>query len=80
MKVLLYSKGAVKTLGRMPKHDGQALVAKLESYARGEPQDVIKLKGSDAHRLRHGDWRALLTVTKTEVRVEIIVNRREAYR
>jgi mRNA interferase RelE/StbE len=80
MRALLYSRSALKALAKMPRHDGHALREKLQRFADGEQEDVIKLKGSDGFRLRHGDWRALLSVDETEIRVEAIVHRRQAYR
>ena len=80
MKALLYSRSALKALAKVPRHDSRALRDKLERFASGEEADVVKLKGSDGYRLRHGDWRALLSVDEAEIRVEVIVHRREAYR
>lgn len=80
MKALLYSRSALKALAKMPRHDSRALRDKLEGFARGEQEDIVKLKGSDGYRLRHGDWRALLSIGEADIRVEAIVHRREAYR
>jgi mRNA interferase RelE/StbE len=82
MKDLIYTKTALKGLKPkvMPKADSEAIRAKLESYAKGEPQDVTPLKGSDLHRLRHGDWRAILKIDAETITVAEIKHRREAYR
>jgi mRNA interferase RelE/StbE len=79
-KTLTFTNAAAKSLRKMPKGDSQALIAKLRAYAAGERQNVVKLQGADGYRLRHGDWRALLTVTKTEITVGAIAHRREVYR
>lgn len=80
LKALTFTNVALKSLRKMPLGDSEALLAKLKSYAAGERQDVVKLQGSDGHRLRHGNWRALLSVTDTEIIVGAIEHRREAYR
>jgi mRNA interferase RelE/StbE len=81
MKTLTYTKTALKDLKRVPKADSEAIRSKLTSFAKDEPQDVTKLKGyDDRYRLRHGDWRALMTVSDTEITVAAIRHRREAYR
>jgi mRNA-degrading endonuclease RelE of RelBE toxin-antitoxin system len=64
----------------MPAKDAQAIVAKLESFAEGERQDVVKLQGSDLYRLRHGNWRAILAMDDEAITVAEILNRRDAYR
>jgi mRNA-degrading endonuclease RelE of RelBE toxin-antitoxin system len=80
MKALAYTRVALKDLKGLPKADAMAIRMKIVSFAAGEPQDVTKLKGLDLYRLRHGDWRALLTVTETEITVARVRHRPEAYR
>jgi mRNA interferase RelE/StbE len=80
MKSLTYTRTALKDLKAMPRTDSAAIRSKLESFAKGEPQDVTKLQGSDGYRLRHGDWRALMIVDEKEITVAAIRHRREAYR
>ena len=80
MKTLLFTRGALKSLRKMPRRDSQAILAKLKSFARGEEQDIVKLQGSEGYRLRHGDWRALFVLSENEITVAAIEHRREAYR
>ena len=80
MKTLTFTKAALKTLRKMSTQDSQPLLNKLKRYAAGERQDVVKLQGSEGYRLRHGNWRALLSVTDEEITVGAIEHRREAYR
>ena len=80
MKTLTFTKAALKALRNMESRDSQAIQDKLESYARGEQQDVIKLKGSDTYRLRHGNFRALMSIGRNEIIVTVILDRRDVYR
>lgn len=80
MKALAYTRVALKDLKNLPKADAMAIRKKIVSFESGEPQDVTKLKGLDLYRLRHGEWRALLTVSETEITVARVRHRREAYR
>jgi mRNA interferase RelE/StbE len=80
MKTLNLTRTAIKDLKSIPPRDRQALMAKLESYAAGEPQDVVALKGSNFLRLRHGAWRAIFAETESAITVATVLHRREAYR
>jgi mRNA interferase RelE/StbE len=75
---------AVKALRRMPRHDADALLARLEAVA-ADPFGVhpfAKAFGGGAGRVRHGDWRAVyrLDTPRGEMVVSRIAHRREAYR
>jgi mRNA interferase RelE/StbE len=80
MKALTYTTAALKTLRKMPAKDSRAMLAKLKSYPAGEQQDIVKLQGADGYRLRLGHWRALMSVTETEITVGAIEHRRDVYR
>jgi mRNA interferase RelE/StbE len=79
-KALAFTRSATKSLRSLPRKDAQAIIAKLEAYARGEREDVVRLVGTDMLRLRHGDWRAAFEETRTEIIVLAVAHRREAYR
>ncbi len=60
MKRVEYTRAAIKVMDRMqPKRRG-AIRAKVDAFARGEPVDVKKLKGSTLLRIRVGDDRVIL--------------------
>lgn len=63
MKDILYRPAARQALKRMPKPTALRIIDKVEAYAR-DPASVANnvkaLKGSDAIRLRVGDWRVVM--------------------
>lgn len=71
---------ALKQLRSIPTEDRDALLAKLETYARSGLGDVKKLKGTSSLRLRHGDWRAVFDREKSVAQVLDIAHRREIYK
>lgn len=77
--LIAFSPRALKDLKAMPAKDSVAIMAKLESYAATGAGDVKKLIGSPYYRLRHGEWRAIFSVTDG-VLVLRVLHRREAYR
>ena len=63
MKDVRYSRAAAKTLRRMPANTARTIRAKVSAYAEdpaSQANNVSALKGSDALRLRVGDWRVLM--------------------
>lgn len=60
MKLVQYSKAATKVLDRMQPKRRVAIRAKVDAFARGEPVDVKKLKGSALLRIRVGDDRVII--------------------
>jgi mRNA interferase RelE/StbE len=80
MKTVTITPTAMKSLRDIPKHDRTTIIAKLEAYAIGQRQDVVRLKGLTSLRLRHGDWRVIFDETATTIDVLMISHRREAYR
>ena len=63
MKEVTYTRSAIKTLRRMPTNLAARIVAKVEEYATDPAalaNNVKALKGSDAIRLRVGDWRVIM--------------------
>ena len=69
----VYSRGAQKNVGAMPKGDAAQLVSRINAYA-ADPMtpnvDVNSVKGRPGvYRLRWGRWRALFRVENGEMRL-----------
>lgn len=60
MKVVQYTKAASKVLERMQPKRRAAIRSKVDAFARGEPVDVKKLRGSAYLRIRVGDDRVII--------------------
>lgn len=62
-KAVSYSRDAVKALRRMPANTAELIVSKIDLYAENPAalaNHVKALRGSDAIRLRVGDWRVIM--------------------
>ena len=62
MKRISYSRDALRTLRRIPANEARRIRGKIEAYAAdptSQANNVKALQGSDAIRLRVGDWRAI---------------------
>jgi mRNA interferase RelE/StbE len=82
---LVISREALRVLRSLPRNRRETVVAKIEEIAadpRGSHPQATSLKGSDAFRLRIGDWRVLYEIDHRNRRmiVTAIAHRREAYR
>ena len=63
MKQVTYQSAALKTLRKMPVNTARRIVAKVDAYATdpaSQANNVKALKGTDAIRLRVGDWRVVM--------------------
>ena len=63
MKPITYQPAALKSLRRMPANMAQRIRAKVRAYAddpSSQANNVKRLKGSSAIRLRVGDWRVIM--------------------
>jgi mRNA interferase RelE/StbE len=63
MKVISYSKAAIRTLRRMPPATAGLIRSKIETYADNpdaQANNVTALKGRTGIRLRVGDWRVIM--------------------
>ena len=70
-----YSRDAQKVLVRMPANTAQLVRSKIEQLASdplGSNNNVKRLKGMDAFRLRVGDWRIVYELHHRTVVVFII--------
>ena len=67
MKIITYSKDALKVLRRMPKNASLLIVSKIEQFASDPASlgnNLKPLKGRPGEfRLRVGDWRVIMTET-----------------
>lgn len=63
MKEIIYQPKAQKALRKMPRNTANLIVGKIESYASdpaSQQNNVIRLKGDEALRMRIGDWRVFM--------------------
>lgn len=63
MKQVTYQPAARKSLRKMPTNTARRIVGKIDAYAvnpASQANNVKALKGTDAIRLRVGDWRVLM--------------------
>ncbi|MCY3819631.1 MAG: type II toxin-antitoxin system RelE/ParE family toxin [Gammaproteobacteria bacterium] len=64
MKDIEYSRGAVRTLARMPRHRAISIRNKIRACAENpssQANNVERLRGADGLlRLRVGDWRVIM--------------------
>ncbi len=81
---IVYEKQAVKTLAKMPVKTALQIKEKIAAFASrsGRPNlDIETLKGIEGgYRLRQGDWRALMIIDGTTLRVVAIKPRGDAYK
>lgn len=83
MTTISYSKGALKTLKRMPRPDAQRLQRKIAAYADDpatQRNNVKALAGSEYIRLRVGSWRVIMDDQGTVLLVLKIGARGDVYR
>lgn len=63
MKQVVYAKAAVRALLKMPANTARRIRDKVDEYAAdpaSQANNVKKLQGRDAVRLRVGDWRVIM--------------------
>lgn len=77
--IVRYHRNAVRGLRRMPAEDAAKLREKLQHYADTNQGDVVRMQGSDAYRLRHGNWRAIFEI-EGDMIVVTVAHRRDVYR
>ena len=58
----IISSRAKKDLDGLPTKDRDAIITKLQTFARTGAGDVKKLQGRPEYRLRHGVWRAMFEI------------------
>lgn len=83
MKEVVYSKGALRTLSRIPVNVGELIRAKIRQYAgapASQANNVTALKGQPGvYRLRVGDWRVLFTEAGEVLAIVRLAPRGDAY-
>ncbi|KRA55799.1 type II toxin-antitoxin system RelE family toxin [Devosia sp. Root635] len=63
MKPITYKPAATKALRKMPANTAHRIIGKIEAYAAdpaSQQNNVKALKGTQAIRLRVGDWRVIM--------------------
>jgi mRNA interferase RelE/StbE len=82
MKKIAYSNQARKELMRINIEDSQRIRSKIERYARHPgslSNNVKRLKGRPALRLRVGDWRVIFNESTESIDVLVIGPRGSVY-
>jgi mRNA interferase RelE/StbE len=70
-----YSRDALKSLARMPANTSKLIRSKLGTLAAdpsGANNNVKRLKGVDAFRLRVGDWRVVYQIDRQAIVIVVI--------
>lgn len=78
MRKLVYSRGAVKGLRRMPRAEAESMRDRLQDIADGQAE-AEKLRGRPEHKVRVGGWRALLLISDDTVEVRVVARRGQVY-
>ena len=63
MKTVVYTKIALRSLGRLPQNIARRIRDKISEFAAdpsSQANNVKALQGSDLIRLRVGDWRVIM--------------------
>lgn len=63
MKLVSYSRSALKTLRKMPRDTAERIMGKVDQYAAdpaSQASNVKALQGREGIRLRVGDWRVIM--------------------
>lgn len=72
-KKIAFSKQAVKTLSKLPANESARIRSKLRQYAddpASQANNVKRLQGQDAYRLRVGGWRVIFD--ENDVVIDVI--------
>ena len=69
-----FERAALKTLRAMPKNVSRLLLVKIEALAANpaQAQNVKRLVGRPAYRLRVGDWRVIYTLVEERLIVRVL--------
>lgn len=78
MKAIRYAPSAAADL-RKYRSVAKRIMAKVERYAQTGAGNVTPLVGSDARRLRDGDFRVIFVETETQILVTKIGPRGDIY-
>lgn len=72
MKQVAYTKTALKSLRRIPVNEAEKITTKIAQYAAdpaAQANNVTKLVGRPALRLRVGDWRIIFEEDEATISV-----------
>lgn len=83
MKTISYTARADRALAKMPRKQAEAVEEKIEQYAR-DPESlsgqVKALRGTDARRLRVGNYRVIFNEELVVLNVLAIGHRKAIYK
>ena len=79
MKPVAFTTSARKSFRKLPADVQGQVEAKIEAYLATGAGDVTKLVGSDASRLRSGDYRVVFVEDAAEFTILAVAHRREVY-
>ena len=79
---LIITKPAEKDLAKLDGTTRERIKDVLDKFIAGEQVDIVKLAGINEYRIRVGDYRVRITISKETVTVYAlrILHRREIYR
>lgn len=79
---LVITERAKRDLSKLDKKVAKRIVKALEEFVHGQQVDILKLKGTNEFRVRVGDYRVRIEISKEAVTVFAlrVLHRREAYR
>lgn len=80
MRKLLLTASARNDLAKLDPQIRETMIALLVAFAAGEPVDDAPLRGRGGRRLKAGDHRAVVEVTRTTVTALRIRHRSIVYR
>jgi mRNA interferase RelE/StbE len=81
LKRIVFSDDAKSNIRAIPRQTAMSILAAIHRFAESGAGDVKMLKGNEADkRLRVGDFRVRFTETESEIHIEAVRNRKNAYR
>ena len=77
---IVFSAMARRHLKKLDSQTSTRIVTAIDRYAKTGAGDIEKIKSHGGLRLRIGDWRVFFTQDDTQVSIDAILHRRNAYR
>jgi len=72
MKQIVFTRAALKVLGRMPANTARLIRSKIAQYAAeplSQSRNLVKLQGREGYRLRVGNWRVIFDEDGTVLQI-----------
>lgn len=79
-KTLVFAAGPGRSFWKLPDDVRERRVQRLYQYGLTGEGDVKRLTGSNALRIRDGDYRIVFEETATQITVITVAHRRHVYR